>query len=178
MGLAGFDIRAPLAYVTGSVYFLLMILICYSGHISWNLGLGYVVEFVLVWAFVGWFSGVLIYMSQEKLTAIFGFHEGIFETFYAVWGKTITVFVRPISLRLRLLINLSAGHASMALVIFWSEVYSSLLTQSILSVIVVYELFVFFLQSFIFSRLLSIYLEEVCCLSIISMIVLSAIGFR
>lgn len=61
VGFIRFETRRPLTYVTRRVYFLLMMLICYSGHVSWNLGLGYTVEFVFVWAFLGWSRGVLIY---------------------------------------------------------------------------------------------------------------------
>lgn len=131
-----------------------------------------------MWAFLGWIRGVLIYLRQDKFVVIFGFHDGIVETFYAVWSKTATVFVRPLSLRLRLLINLGVGHSLMGLLLLWGECYRSLVAHGLLFVMVIYEVCVFSLQRFIFGRLLGVYLEEVCCFSIISMIVLSAIGFE
>lgn len=86
--------------------------------------------------------------------------------------------MRPLSLRLRLLINLGVGHFLIGLLLLWGECYRSLVAHGLLFVIVIYEICVFSLQSFIFGRLLGVYLEEVCCFSIISMIVLSAIGFK
>lgn len=48
----GFLVKGPITVVLGGFYFILMGLICYSGHFSWNMALGRVVEFVFVWSLV------------------------------------------------------------------------------------------------------------------------------
>lgn len=48
--------------------------------------------------------------------------------------------------------------------------------EFVLFIIRIYEFFVFFLQGFIFTRLLGVYSEELCYFSIISTFVLRSIG--
>lgn len=85
--------------------------------------------------------------------------------------------MRPLSLTLRLVINLTIGHFLMLVWIFVGRGIAGgvLMVQFFLLFIVMYEFFVFVLQSFIFSRLLGIYLEE-CYYSIKSTAVLRSVS--
>nr|AST14932.1 ATP synthase F0 subunit 6 [Hammerschmidtiella sp. ZengetLiu-2016] len=165
----GFDVISPMGYVFSSLYFLLMIFGCYYGHLSWNISWGRVAEFTFVWALVGWLVTFFVLMSEEILSNVFGlFGERYVGVLYAIWSKMSTVFVRPFSLSLRLTINLTVGHFVMSSWIISQEMvgenfsWSGLIfTQFVLVMLVAIESIVYVLQSFIFSRLLSIYLEEV-----------------
>lgn len=88
-------------------------------------------------------------------------------TIYSIWGKLRSVFMRPFALAVRLTVNLTVGHQIMVVWIKFfvpgsnaSSLLGSLGTQRGLVILVFYEFCVFILQSFIFTRLLRIYLEE------------------
>ena len=97
--------------------------------------------------------------------------------------------VRPISLTLRVVINLTIGYFFIWFWVYYGRrfiydlnlnfvgFYKFFIVHLVLMIVVGYEFFVFFLQRFIFARLLGIYLDELCCYSIKSIIVLSSIGF-
>lgn len=106
--------------------------------------------------------GVLLCLRMEIFSNVLGlFGEGYLRVLYAVWGKVVSIAVRPFSLMLRLLINLNIGHFLMRQWLFFSLFDKPFfLAQLVLMLIVLYELVVFLLQSFIFSRLLRVYLEE------------------
>nr|UUA64281.1 ATP synthase F0 subunit 6 [Aspiculuris sp. PC-2022] len=158
----GFLVKMPLSYEVMGFYFLFMVSICYVGHFSWNLALGRVVDFVVVWAFIGWLMGVLIFLSEEIFSNVLGLYgEGYLGVLYSVWGKTISVVIRPMTLSLRLFVNLSIGHFLISRWLsFGIDNISVFSLQFVLTLIVFYEMFVFILQSFIFSRLMEVYLEE------------------
>lgn len=135
--------------------------------------LGRTYEFVFVWSFLAWIASFIGCWCVEDFPTLLGLRgEGYAEALYSTWSKIISVGVRPLSLILRLLINLSIGHLFMLLWVYFcqiiimssqcfiQDVIGLALIQGILSVIVFYEFFVFFLQSFIFGRLLGVYLEE------------------
>lgn len=164
----GYSLTRPITCVVVMFYFYLMFFICYSGHFSWNVAFGRVYEFVFGWAFISWFITVLVLSSQETISNVLNLHgEGYFGVLYGIWSKVISLCVRPLSLSLRLLINLVVGHSFMTAWCWRSYYYSYfgfldgiLWTEMVLLIIVIYEFFVFGLQSFIFARLLGIYLEE------------------
>lgn len=165
--LFGFNIKMPLRVVMRSFFFLLMGFCCYYGHLSWNISWGRIFEFSFCWALIAWFVTFIILLSEELVTNVFGLHgEGYKGVLYAIWGKMRTVFVRPFSLSLRLTINLLVGHFFMMSWIYSMErvsrsfLFSFFKTHLGLFFVVLFEFCVFVLQSFIFSRLLSIYLEE------------------
>lgn len=173
----GFVSKFPLRYVVMSLYFFFMFFVCYFGHFSWNLAFGRMLDFVLIWSLVAWFMGVMILLSEEVVSNVLGLYgEKFLGVLYSVWGKLVSILVRPLSLSLRLFINLSVGHFFMRQWVLNGFGYSFIVVQLLLTFIVLYEMFVFFLQSFIFSRLLEVYLEEGFTNSIRSMIVLRSIG--
>nr|YP_009178986.1 ATP synthase F0 subunit 6 [Passalurus ambiguus]ALJ93250.1 ATP synthase F0 subunit 6 [Passalurus ambiguus] len=115
----------------------------------------------------------LFCLLSSRCSNVLNLHgEGYFGVLYSSWSKIISVGVRPLSLMLRLFINLTIGHLFMLLWVYFclitimssqcfiQDVIGLALMQGILSVIVFYEFFVFFLQSFIFGCLLGVYLEE------------------
>ena len=164
----GFDVKYPLSSLIIGLYFVFILSLCYFGNFSWNFALGRVVEFVFLLALVSWFLVVLIFISEEIRSNIVGLYgEKYTVVLYSLWGKIISVIVRPLSLTLRLVINLTIGHFIILIVVF-SDIF---MIYVVLFFVVIYEFFVFFLQSFIFSRLLGVYLEE-CYYSIISTVVL------
>lgn len=165
--------KSSITAVISGFYFTITIVICYTGHCSWNTCLGRTYEFVFVWSLLAWLTRILGCWRVEDFPTLLGLRgEGYAEALYSTWSKIISVGVRPLSLMLRLLINLSIGHLFMLLWVYFCQIFlmrwecfiadviGLCIIQGILSVIVFYEFFVFFLQSFIFGRLLGVYLEE------------------
>lgn len=72
--------------------------------------------------------------------------------------------VRPMTLCLRFFVNLSIGHFLIHRWLLYGFGNVSMFSlQLVLTLIVFYEMFVFVLQSFIFSTLLGVYMEECEC---------------
>ena len=70
--------------------------------------------------------------------------------------ETISVLIRPLSLRVRLISNITSRHLIIHLV---SEV--RILMIFLLILLILFEFFVCFIQSYIFFLLLNIYIEEI-----------------
>lgn len=83
---------------------------------------------------------------------------------FLVLIETISILIRPLTLTVRLLANISAGHIILTLI---STVLSTSLTLLPLSIILIllrryqlFEIFVCIIQAYIFTLLLSLYLAE------------------
>nr|QTE20700.1 ATP synthase F0 subunit 6 [Odorrana macrotympana] len=80
--------------------------------------------------------------------------------------ETISLFIRPLALGVRLTANLTAGHLLIHLVssavpmIFSLSPASSLITFIILTLLMILELMVAMIQAYVFVLLLSLYLQE------------------
>jgi ATP synthase subunit 6 len=77
---------------------------------------------------------------------------------FIVLIETLRVFIRPITLRVRLAANITAGHLLLSL-ISWSSSYYivNLLAQLIIFIL---EIMVSIIQSYVFTILLILYMEE------------------
>nr|YP_010568114.1 ATP synthase F0 subunit 6 [Chalcorana labialis]UZC57508.1 ATP synthase F0 subunit 6 [Chalcorana labialis] len=80
--------------------------------------------------------------------------------------ETISLFIRPIALAVRLTANLTAGHllihliSSAVYVIFSMSMTASLVTFTVLVLLTILEIAVAFIQAYVFVLLLSLYLQE------------------
>nr|YP_010960566.1 ATP synthase F0 subunit 6 [Eucinostomus gula]WNH21457.1 ATP synthase F0 subunit 6 [Eucinostomus gula]WNH37969.1 ATP synthase F0 subunit 6 [Eucinostomus gula] len=80
--------------------------------------------------------------------------------------ETISLFIRPVALGVRLMANLTAGHlllqlcatATLALVKIFPPV--AVITASLLAMLAVLELAVAVIQAYVFTLLISLYLQE------------------
>nr|UKT66244.1 ATP synthase F0 subunit 6 [Haplotrema minimum] len=83
---------------------------------------------------------------------------------FLVLIETISILIRPITLTVRLVANISAGHIVMGLIANSLSTMSSSLNTSLLMLIMIfYTLFEFFvsvIQAYIFSLLISLYVSE------------------
>nr|UVF38400.1 ATP synthase F0 subunit 6 [Haematopinus tuberculatus] len=75
--------------------------------------------------------------------------------------ELVSLLIRPISLGVRLMANMTAGHMIMSLVEQWSVAsMSSLVYSSLIIVLILFELGVALIQAYVFMSLLSLYFEE------------------
>lgn len=84
--------------------------------------------------------------------------DGFFKTFFLLLVELVSEFSRPVALRVRLYANIMVGHIitiSLYLVLESRYYFSFFMVFAI-----VLECFVFVLQSYIFSRLVYLYINE------------------
>lgn len=175
VGAYGFVVEKALSSSVGGVFFPIVLFFCYTGHFSWGFGLARNFFFIMYWALTGWFMTILVLGSEEAVTSILSLqHEDMSGVFYSLFNKSCSVLVRPLSLFLRLFINVSMGHF-VIFVVFMCSGLSMLITNVVVFIYNIYEFVLFILQSFIFSDLIGIYLEEFTT-SITSIVVLRSIG--
>nr|UCS09543.1 ATP synthase F0 subunit 6 [Anilany helenae] len=80
--------------------------------------------------------------------------------------ETISLFIRPLALGVRLTANLTAGHLLIQLISMTSLTIAptsmtlSILTLTLLSLLVILEIAVAMIQAYVFALLLSLYLQE------------------
>nr|BAO04489.1 ATPase subunit 6 [Nidirana okinavana] len=80
--------------------------------------------------------------------------------------ETISLFIRPLALGVRLTANLTAGHLLIHLIssavsaIFFLSITASLLTFTVLMLLTILEIAVAMIQAYVFVLLLSLYLQE------------------
>nr|YP_010295432.1 ATP synthase F0 subunit 6 [Rana longicrus]UMO93218.1 ATP synthase F0 subunit 6 [Rana longicrus] len=80
--------------------------------------------------------------------------------------ETISLFIRPLALGVRLTANLTAGHLLIHLIssavtaIYSLSLLASLLTLSVLILLTILEIAVAMIQAYVFVLLLSLYLQE------------------
>lgn len=168
----GFSFSIVLSGWVSISYFTIVLLMCFTGYFSWGLGLCRRPEFLIVWGVVAWLASTYGCWCTDGVIVILEL-QGVYylDIVFSIWSKVVSILVRPISLVLRLLVNLTIGHVLIFSIVMyvdmkflsdgvWDFWLGLFLIQMVLLMIVIYEFFVFFLQSFIFRRLLSVYLEE------------------
>lgn len=85
--------------------------------------------------------------------------DGFFKTFIIFLVEFVSEFSRPISLTVRLTVNISVGHLiGVSLYMLLDVIGTKFFFLYIFSILL--ECFVFFIQSYIFSRLIYLYLNE------------------
>nr|UHA56268.1 ATP synthase F0 subunit 6 [Bipalium adventitium] len=129
-----------------------------TSHIVFNFILAF--EFWLVIVFFGLFSS---FISTVGHFSPFG--SPLVLSNFLNLIEIVSVFIRSLTLSLRLSVNISTGHIFLCLVSSWLLICGSLGVWSISFICFVgyffFEIFVCFIQSLVFSLLLVQYLDEV-----------------
>nr|QOJ46163.1 ATP synthase F0 subunit 6 [Pedicinus obtusus] len=127
-----------------------------STHFSANLAM----------CFPMWFGG-LVYMGRkfplETLAHLVPTGSPIILTPLLVMIEVVSTLIRPLSLSVRLLANMMAGHMVMALLsemIIKSPFYIAPLAGVVLAVMTAFELAVCLIQAYVFSKLITLYWDE------------------
>nr|NP_579947.2 ATP synthase F0 subunit 6 [Ancylostoma duodenale] len=151
----------PMSSVISFFTFIVLLICCFGGYFTYSFCPCGMVEFTFIYAMVAWMSTLLTFISSEKFS-IYMSKSGdtFFKTFSMLLVEIVSEFSRPLALTVRLTVNIMVGHLiSMMLYMgienFLGEKY---LWISILAIMM--ECFVFFIQSYIFSRLIYLYLNE------------------
>nr|AGY95401.1 ATP synthase F0 subunit 6 [Hypodontus macropi] len=161
VGVFSYSKVLPLSSVISIFTFIVLLICCFGGYFTYSFCPCGMVEFTFVYAMVAWLSTLLTFISSEKFSVYMSKGgDSYLKTFSMLLVEIVSEFSRPLALTVRLTVNIMVGHLiSMMLYMgiekFWGEKY---LWVSILAIMM--ECFVFFIQSYIFSRLIYLYLNE------------------
>nr|ANA57344.1 ATP synthase F0 subunit 6 [Ascaridia galli] len=152
--------ECPQSSSFSSFFYLIILVTCFGSYFSYSCVPFSMLEFVFVFSLVAWFSTVLNYFSSSKYVLyLHKSGEGFLKTFSNLWVEILSEFSRPIALTVRLFVNITAGHMLGGAIN--SLALSSGLYYSCLSMLAIFaECVVFVIQSFVFSRLIYLYMME------------------
>nr|UXK95557.1 ATP synthase F0 subunit 6 [Macropostrongyloides yamagutii] len=161
VGVFSYTKILPLSSVISVFTFIVLLICCFGGYFTYSFCPCGMVEFTFVYAMVAWLSTLLTFISSEKFSIYMSKGgDSYLKTFSMLLVEIVSEFSRPLALTVRLTVNIMVGHLiSMMLYMgienFLGEKY---LWISIFAIMM--ECFVFFIQSYIFSRLIYLYLNE------------------
>nr|APD14827.1 ATP synthase F0 subunit 6 [Gnathostoma doloresi] len=155
-----YEKKMPLSGSISIITFLLLLVCCFGGYFTYSFCPCGMLEFTLVYAVVAWLSTLLNYISGEKFSIYMSKEGDYFSKSFAMLAVEImSEFSRPLALTVRLTVNIMVGHLISMMLYYFLEMFKE--TYIWLSVAaIMMECFVFFIQSYIFSRLIYLYLNE------------------
>lgn len=161
VGVFRFRRRLPLRSLISVFTFIILLTCCFGGYFTYSFCPCGMLEFTFVYAIVAWIRTLLTFISREKFS-IYIRKEGdtYLKTLVFLAIETVREFSRPLALTIRLTVNIIVGH--LIRIRIYQALELSLGDQYIwLSILaIIMECFVFFIQSYVFSRLVYLYLNE------------------
>jgi F0F1-type ATP synthase membrane subunit a len=161
VGVFSYSNTLPLRSVISIFTFIILLTCCFGGYFTYSFCPCGIVEFTFVYAAVAWIRTLLTFISSEKFS-IYMRKEGdsFLKTFSILLVEIVSEFSRPLALTVRLTVNIIVGH--LIRMILYQALELRLGDQYIWITIfaILIECFVFFIQSYIFSRLIYLYLNE------------------
>nr|YP_009391032.1 ATP synthase F0 subunit 6 [Caenorhabditis virilis]ARV88296.1 ATP synthase F0 subunit 6 [Caenorhabditis virilis] len=161
VGVFSYSSSLPLSSVISIFTFIVLLTCCFGGYFTYSFCPCGMVEFTFVYAAVAWMSTLLTFISSEKFSVYMSKSgDSFLKTFSMLLVEIVSEFSRPLALTVRLTVNIMVGH--LISMMLYQGLELSLGDQYIwLSVFaIMMECFVFFIQSYIFSRLIYLYLNE------------------
>lgn len=161
IGVFSYTVSLPLSSVISVSTFVALLTCCFGGYFTYSFCPCGMVEFTFVYAAVAWISTLLTFVSREKFSVyIRKGGDRFLKTFSILLVEIVSEFSRPLALTVRLTVNIIVGH--LIRIILYQGLELSLGEKYVwLSVFaIIIECFVFFIQSYIFSRLIYLYLNE------------------
>nr|YP_003434463.1 ATP synthase F0 subunit 6 [Mecistocirrus digitatus]ACX85088.1 ATP synthase F0 subunit 6 [Mecistocirrus digitatus] len=156
-----YNINLPLSSLISFFTFIVLLICCFGGYFCYSFCPCGMIEFTFIYAIVAWLSTLMTFMSNEKFSVYMSKSgDAYLKTLSMLMVELVSEFSRPLALTVRLTVNIAVGHLiSMMLYIgvenFLGENYVWISVMAIMM-----ECFVFFIQSYIFSRLIYLYLNE------------------
>nr|AJF11580.1 ATP synthase F0 subunit 6 [Baylisascaris schroederi] len=151
----------PLSFVVSVFTFLVLLTCCFGGYFMYSFCPCGMIEFTFVYAMVAWLSTFLTFISGEKFSVyITKVGDGFLKTFSMLLVEVVSGISRPLALTVRLTVNVLVGHVISMMLFQLLELYLGIIYVWIVVFAIMMECFVFFIQSYIFSRLIYLYLNE------------------
>lgn len=141
--------------------FLLVVNFCYFGYFRYSICVCRYIEFTFFLALSFWFSSFLFFIRFEKFSVYLSKGgDSFLKSLSIMIIELVSEFSRPIALTVRLTVNITVGHLLIIIIYSFSESSGSLFYILFLLFSIFIEFFVFLIQSYIFSRLVYLYLNE------------------
>lgn len=151
----------PLRRILSVFIFLFLLLCCFGGYFTYSFTPCGILEFTLTFALISWLTTLLSFISSEKFSVyIRKGGDSFMKTLVLMPIELVREFSRPFSLTIRLTVNISVGHLIRMSLYQFLELRGGdkYIWLTVLAIII--ECFVFFIQSYVFSRLVYLYLNE------------------
>ena len=161
IGVFSYTISLPLSSVISVATFVVLLTCCFGGYFTYSFCPCGIVEFTFCYAAVAWISTLLTFISREKFSIyIRKAGDSFLKTFSMLMVEIVREFSRPLALTVRLTVNIIVGH--LIRIAIYQGLELSLGEKYIWLTVfaIIIECFVFFIQSYIFSRLIYLYLNE------------------
>lgn len=161
VGVFSYTSSLPLRSVISIFTFIILLTCCFGGYFTYSFCPCGIVEFTFVYAAVAWMSTLLTFISSEKFSVYIRKRGDRFlKTFSILLVEIVSEFSRPLALTVRLTVNIIVGHLIRMIIYQGLELRlgEGYIWITIFAIII--ECFVFFIQSYIFSRLIYLYLNE------------------
>lgn len=161
IGVFRYRINLPLSSFISIFIFLVLLTFCFIGYFSYSFTPCGIVEFTFTYAMLSWLRAFLTFISSEKFSIyIRKSGDKFLKTLRILAVELVREFSRPIALTVRLTVNIIVGHLIRMIVYQLLELSLGDLYIWLTIFAIIIECFVFFIQSYIFSRLVFLYLNE------------------
>jgi len=161
IGVFSYRNTLPLSSIISIFTFIVLLTCCFGGYFTYSFCPCGIVEFTFVYAVVAWIRTFLTFISREKFSILISKEgDSFLKTLRILLVELVSEFSRPLALTVRLTVNIIVGHL-ISIIIYQAielSIGTSYIWITILAIII--ECFVFFIQSYIFSRLVYLYLNE------------------
>lgn len=161
VGVFSYSSSLPLSSIISIFTFLVLLTCCFGGYFTYSFCPCGIIEFTLVYAIVAWISTLLTFISREKFS-IYIRKDGdrFLKTLSMLLVEIVREFSRPLALTVRLTVNIIVGHLIRMALYQGIEIRigEKYIWLTIFAIMI--ECFVFFIQRYIFSRLIYLYLNE------------------
>uniref|UniRef100_UPI0030E330FF ATP synthase F0 subunit 6 n=1 Tax=Porrocaecum reticulatum TaxID=2161849 RepID=UPI0030E330FF len=151
----------PLSCVISVFTFVVLLTCCFGGYFTYSFCPCGMIEFTFVYAVVAWMSTFLTFISGDKFSIyITKEGDGFLKTFSMLLVEIVSEISRPLALTVRLTVNVLVGHMISMMLYRLLELTLGFSYVWLTIFAIMMECFVFFIQSYIFSRLIYLYLNE------------------
>nr|ALK03812.1 ATP synthase F0 subunit 6 [Caenorhabditis remanei] len=161
VGVFSYSNTLPLSSIISVFTFIILLTCCFGGYFTYSFCPCGMVEFTFVYAAVAWLSTLLTFISSEKFSVYMSKPGDMYlKTLSMLLVEIVSEFSRPLALTVRLTVNIMVGHLISMMLYQGLELGmgDQYIWLSIFAIMM--ECFVFFIQSYIFSRLIFLYLNE------------------
>nr|YP_009742092.1 ATP synthase F0 subunit 6 [Angiostrongylus mackerrasae]QID77475.1 ATP synthase F0 subunit 6 [Angiostrongylus mackerrasae] len=161
LNVFSYDLSCSMSYLISFFTFIILLVFCFGGYFSYSFCVCGMLEFTLLYALVAWLATVLVMISGMKISVYLSKSGDKFlKTFSMLLVEVVSELSRPMALTIRLTVNVMVGHLIVGFL--YSSIESVLgdIYVWLMVLVIMMECFVFFVQSYIFSRLIYLYLSE------------------
>jgi F0F1-type ATP synthase membrane subunit a len=141
------------------VLFIIIFLSCFFGFLRYSESVFSIFLFTFLFSFCSWLVSFIYFLSYINFFIYLRkLGDSFYLAFFLIIIEVVREFSRPLSLRVRLLVNVRVGHALGLAGFFIYEFYLGLFFYTL--VLIPIENIVFLIQRYIFSRLIYMYLGD------------------